>query len=49
MSYREWCNTTETRFDDTDTADVVTDIEGEMADISFVLYCVYSYIVCVMS
>ena len=41
MSYRElvkynWY----TRFDDTDTVDVVSDIEGEMADITFVLSCV---------
>ena len=28
-------------FDDTDTVDVVSDIEGEMADITFVLSCVY--------
>ena len=41
MSYRElekynWY----TGFDDTDTVDVVSDIEGEMADITFVLSCV---------
>ena len=29
-----------TGFDDTDTVDVVSDIEGEMADITFVLSCV---------
>ena len=27
-------------FDDTDTVDVVSDIEGEMADITFALSCV---------
>ena len=41
MSYRElvkynWY----TGFDDTDPVDVVSDIEGEMADITFVLSCV---------
>ena len=29
-----------TWFNDTDTVDVVSDIEGEMADITFVLSCV---------
>ena len=35
--------------DDTDGMDVVSDIVGEMADITCVVMCVMSYIVCVMS
>ena len=40
-SSREWVSyNLYTGFDDTDTVDVVSDIEGEMADITFVLSCV---------
>ena len=41
MTYRELvkCNLYP-GFDDTDTVDVVSDIEKEMADITFVLSCV---------
>ena len=41
MSYQEWVlYNGYTGFDDTDTVDVVSDIVGEMADITFVLSCV---------
>ena len=48
MSYREWvCYNGYTVFDDTDTVDVVSDIEGEMADKTFVLSCVWCPVKCV--
>ena len=41
MSYREWVwYNGYTGFDDTYRVDVVSDIVGEMADITFVLSCV---------
>ena len=41
ISYREWlCYSGYPVFDDTDTVDVVLDIAGQMADITFVLPCV---------
>ena len=41
MSYREWvwCNGYR-EFDETDTVDVVLDIVGQIADITFLLPCV---------
>ena len=41
MSYREWVwYNLYPGFDDTDTVDVVLDIVGQIADITFVLPCV---------
>ena len=41
MSYREWVKYNRySGFDDTDRVDVVSDKEGEMADITYVLSCV---------
>ena len=41
MSYRELVKyNCYTGFDDTDAVDVASDIQGEMADITFVLSCV---------
>ena len=50
MSYREcvWYKWYPV-FDDTDTVDVVLDIVCQMADVTFVLPCVMSYIGCVIS
>ena len=42
VSYREWVwYNWYTGFDDSDTADVVSDIDGEVVDITFVLSCVW--------
>ena len=50
MSSREWVSYNRySGLDDTDGMDVVSDIVGEMADITCVVMCVMSYIVCVMS
>ena len=48
MSYREWVwYNSYPGFDDTDTVDVVLDIVGEMADITFVLPYVLCHILAV--
>ena len=41
MSYREWYGITDTLFDDTHTVDVLLDTVGQMADIMFVLPCMW--------